>query len=191
MVSPRNIRLALAITVIAAVIGIVAVISKKGSRPVSPEPVSRNIPGNIDLALQDARLTEIRDGAVVWVLVADKAEYDKNGETARLTGIRMEFSKTAAAGSVTVTAFKGDYDAKTKNVKLRGKVRLVTEDGAVFETDSIDYVSASSSFITRQPVKFRHQRLQLSASGMKMSVLKQQADFHKPVDAVIDGFQIN
>jgi len=189
MVSPRNIRLALAIIVITATIGIVAAISQKGSKSISPEPISQRIPNNIDLALQNARFTEMREGVVVWVLVADRAEYDKSGEAAGLTGIKMDFSRTKTSGAVTVTAAKGDYSAKNKNVRLRGNVRLVTEDGAVFETESIDYVAARSSFVTSQPVKFRHQRLELTARGFEMDVVKQQADFHKPVDAVISGHQ--
>lgn len=187
MVSPRNIRLALAIIVMTATIGIVAAISQKGSKSISPEPVSQHIPKNIDLALQNARLTEMRDGAVVWVLTADKAEYDKSGEIAQLSGIKMEFSRTRNSGSITVTAAKGDYSAKSKNVRLRGSVRLVTEEGAVFETESIDYDASRSSFITRQPVKFRHQRLNLTAHGMDMNIDRQQANFYKPVDAVIEG----
>jgi LPS export ABC transporter protein LptC len=190
MVSPRNIRLALAIIVMTATIGIVAAILQKGSKSISPEPISQHIPQNIDLALQNARFTEMRDGTVVWVLVADKAEYDKSGETALLTGIKMGFSKTKTSGAVTVTAAKGNYSANSRNVRLRGKVRMVTEEGAVFETESIDYISSRSSFITAQPVKFKHQRLELTARGMEMDVNSQQANFHKPVDALVEGHQV-
>lgn len=189
MVSPRIIRLALAVIVVTATIGIVAVISKKGSKSTSPEPVPQNTPGNIDLALNNARFSEIRDGQVAWVLAAERAEYDKDGETMVLRGVRMDFSKTATAGSVTVTAARGDYAAKTKNVRLRGKVRLVTEEGAEFQTESIDYVAARSSFITTLPVKCQHKRLKLTAVGMHFNVDSQQAVFDKSVDAVIDPYK--
>jgi LPS export ABC transporter protein LptC len=189
MVSPRKIRLVLAIIVVTATIGIVAAISQKGSKSIPPEPVPQHIPKNIDLALQNARFTEMRGGKVVWVLVAERAEYDKDGEVATLTGIKMDFEKTPTAGSVAVTAASGSYSDKSKVVKLRGKVRLVTEDGAVFETESIDYFADSSSFIAKTPVKFKHQRLGLTAHGMELDVRSQKANFHKPVDAVIDGQQ--
>lgn len=179
----------LAIIVVTATIGIVAAISQKGSKSTPPEPVPQHIPKNIDLALQDARFTEMRDGKVVWVLVAERAEYDKDGEVANLTGIKMDFKKTLTAGAVAVTAANGSYSDKSKIVKLRGKVKLVTEDGAVFETESIDYIADRSSFITKTPVKLRHQRLGLTAHGMELDVRSQLANFHKPVDAVIVGQQ--
>lgn len=177
----------LAIVVVTATIGIVAAISQKGSKSIPPEPVPQHIPKNIDLALQDARFTEMRDGTVVWILVAERAEYDKNGEIATLTGIKMDFERTPTSGAVAVTAASGSYSDKSKIVKLRGKVRLVTEDGAVFETESIDYIADRSSFITKTPVRFKHQRLGLTAHGMEMNVRSQQANFHKPVDATIEG----
>src|SRR6266567_8100462 len=119
MVSPRNIRLILAILVMTATIGIVAVIFQKGSKPAPPEPVPQQLPRNIDVALHKARFTEMHEGKVVWVLVAEVAEYDKSGEIAYLTGIHMDFIKMQSSGTVTLTAANGEYSTKSRNVKLR------------------------------------------------------------------------
>ena len=88
MVSPRNIRFALALLVTAAIVGIVAAITLKGFRTTSPEPVSQQIPKNIDVALHNARFVEMSDGTAVWELFADRAEYEVNDHVVLLAGVR-------------------------------------------------------------------------------------------------------
>ena len=187
MVSPRNIRLALAILVMAATIGIVSAIFQKGSRPVPPEPVAQQLPRKIDAALYNARFTEVRSGKVVWVLVAERAEYDKSGETAYLSGIRMDFSGSRSSGNTTLTAAKGEYSLESRNVKLRGKVHVVTESGAVFDSEALDYLASRSRFITNEQVMFRQQRMALTATGIELDVKEQKAHFNKAVDATVAG----
>ena len=187
MVSPRNIRLALAILVMAATIGIVAAIFQKGSRPAPPEPVPQQLPREIDAALHDARFTEVRSGKVVWVLVAERAEYDKRGGTAYLTGIRMDFAGSRSKGNTTLTAAKGEYSIENRNVKLRGKVHVVSESGAVFDSESLDYLASRSRFTTTEPVMFRQQRMALTARGMELDVKEQQVRFNKAIDATVES----
>jgi LPS export ABC transporter protein LptC len=189
MVSPRNIRLALAILVVSATIGIVAVIFRKGLSPGPPEQVSEQLPLNIDVALRKARFFESRDGKTVWSLVAERAEYDKYGEVANLDGIRMEFVRRDSSGKIVVKASKGTYSTKSKNVSLRGKVHVATDDGAIFDTESLDYLAARSRFTTSDQVSFRQQRMTLTARGMTLDVEDQVAHFFKSVDATVEGLK--
>jgi len=189
MVSPRNIRFALALLVTAAIVGIVAAISLKGFRTTSPEPVSQQLPQNIDVALQNARFTEMRDGATVWELVAKRAEYDKIGDVAYLSEIHMVYAKTRANGSITLTASKGEYSNSSRNIRLRGKVHVVTESGMVFDTETLDYLAEPSLFRTADRVDFHHERLSLAAIGMELYAKTETARFFKPVDAVVEGVQ--
>jgi len=191
MVSPRNIRLALALLVTAAIVGIVAAISLKGFRTTSPEPVSQQLPHNIDVALHNARFTEMRDGIPVWELVAERTEYDKTGDVAYLTNINMVYAKSRTNGSITLTASKGQYSNSSKNIHLQGKVHVVTESGMVFDTDSLDYLAASSLFRTADHVDFYHERLSLAAVGMELDANTEKSRFFKSVDAVVEGVQVH
>lgn len=185
MVSPRNIRFVLALLVAAAIIGIVAAISFKGSRTALPEPVSSQIPQNIDVALHTARFTDMRDGVTVWELVADRAEYDKTGDVAYLSDVHMVFAKTRTNGSITVTASKGEYANASRNVRLRGKVHVVTESGMVFDTESLDYLAGPALFRTAERVDFHHERLWLAAIGMELDVKTETSRFFKAIEAVV------
>jgi len=189
MVSPRNIRFALALLVTAAIVGIVAAISLKGFRTTSPEPVSQQLPQNIDVALQNARFTEMRDGATVWELVAKRAEYDKTGDVAYLSEIHMVYARTRTHGSITLTASKGEYSNSSRNIRLRGKVHVVTESGIVFDTETLDYLAEPSLFRTADRVDFHHERLSLAAIGMELFAKTETSRFFKPVDAVVEGVQ--
>jgi LPS export ABC transporter protein LptC len=186
MVSPRNIRLALALLVVTAISGIVAAILLNVSRSVPPEPVSQQPSPSADLALRNARLTEVRNGVTVWTITAGRAEYSKEGEVAHLSGIRMVFAKKRALGAMTVTADRGTYSTKSKNVSLRGKIHMTTDSGIVFDTNTLDYLASVSRFVTADSVTFRQQRMRLTARGMDLDVDGQVAHFHSAVNAVVE-----
>ena len=187
MVSPRNIRLALALLVTTAIIGIVAAISFKGSYSALPEPVSKQLPQNIDVVLNYARFTDIREGVTVWELLADRTEYDKTGAVAYLSNVHMVFAKSRTNGTITVTASKGEYENTNRNVRLRGKVHVVTESGMVFDTDSLDYQAGPSQFRTSERVNFHHERLSLSATGMELDVKTEKSRFFNSINAVVEA----
>jgi len=190
MVSFGNMRIVLAILITVTIVGIMAAIFLKGTKPASQAPALQQLPHNIDVALSKARFTEMRDGATVWELVADRAEYNKSGDVVYLTGVRMEFAKTRSAGAITVRAKQGEYSTKNKNVALRGAVHVESESGVIFDTEAIDYLAARSLFKTAEPVTFRHQRLALSAKGMEMDVKEQKASFYKDIDAKVSRPQL-
>lgn len=188
MVSPVFIRSVLAILVVAAFVGIAAVIFRSGSVDQVPEPKAlQQLPKNIDIALKKARFSEIRDGSVVWELVAERVEYDQSGEVAHLGDIRMDFVRSRTAGALTVTAKQGEYFSSNRDVRLRGRVHVETEDGVSFDTESIDYNASKSQFKTADQITFRQQRLTLRAVGMEMDVKNQRARFFRQIDARVAG----
>ncbi len=189
MVSPRNIRLVLASLVVMAGVGIVAAIFLKGGRTPLPEPVSQQLPRNIDVALTNARFNEMKDGVPVWELVADRAEYDKSGENAFLTTIRMVYKKNRANGEIIVTADKGEYFSSSRNVKLQGKVHVTTGSGMVMDTDSLEYQADRSLFRTKDRVVINHERLSLDAVGMELDATTEKTHFPSAVNAVVQGVQ--
>jgi len=189
MVSPRNIRLVLALLVITASVGIVVAIFLKSFHTPLTEPVSQQLPRNIDVALSKARFTEVRDGVTAWELDAARADYDKTGDVAYLSDIRMVYAKSRTNGSITVTALKGEYSAANRNIRLRGAVHAVSESGISFDTESLDYLADRSLFKTADPVQFRHERLSLAAKGMELDARSERSRFPASVDAVVVGLK--
>jgi LPS export ABC transporter protein LptC len=186
MVSPRNIRLALALLVVTAIFGIVAAIFLNGSTSAPPETVSQQSSPSVDLTLRNARFTEVRNGVTAWTVTAERAEYSKEGEIAHLSGIRMVFAKKRTLGGMTVTADRGTYSTKSRNVSLRGKIHMTTDSGIIFDTNTLDYLASASRFVTADSVAFRQQRMRLTAQGMDLEVDDQVAHFHSAVNAVVE-----
>lgn len=186
MISPVYIRPLLALLVIAAIIGITSVVFRNGSNESAPvRPANQQLPHNIDVALKKAHFSEIKNGLVAWELVAERVDYDKGGDTAYLTDIRVEFKNNRSQGPVIVTADSGEYFSKAKNIHLRGHVHVVADDGASFDTSSIVYTGATDKLSTPDPVTFRQQKLQLTAVGMDLGVKNQHARFFSMVKASI------
>lgn len=186
MVSPVYIRPLLALLLMAAVVGIAVVVLRNAPQESAPVlTADQQLPHNIDVTLKKARFTEIQDGRIVWKLLAERADYDKGGDMAYLSDIKMEFQSTSSFGAITVTADSGEYSSLKKNVRLKGHVHLLTEDGASFKTDSIVYTGAIAQFSTSDPVTFRQERLRLTAVGMDLGVKNQRARFHSSVNASI------
>jgi LPS export ABC transporter protein LptC len=192
MVSPVYIRPLLALFVMAAIIGIATVVFRNSTLETKPAPsTNQELPQNIDIALKKARFSEIQDSLLVWELIAERADYDKTGETAYLKEIRMEFQKTPSQGAITVTADSGEYYSAKKDIYLKGNVHVVTEEGAIFDTESITYKGTIAQFTTKVPVMFRQQRMQLTAVGMDLGVKSQKAHFKSVVAASIVMNQVS
>jgi LPS export ABC transporter protein LptC len=186
MVSPVYIRPLLALLVMAALIALTAVIVRNGSHGSVPvRSADQQLPRNVDVVLKHARVSEIKDGQVEWELVSERVDYDKSGDTAYLSDIRMEFQSTGSHGAIIVTADKGEYTSLKNTVHLNGHVHVVTGDGADFTTGSIVYSGANAHFTTVDPVSFRQQRLQLTAVGMDLGVKDQRARFFSAIDASV------
>ena len=186
MVMPVYIRPVLALFVAAAVIATATVVYRSGSYwSVSVQPTSQELPHNIDVTLKRARFSEIDGGLVIWVLNADRVDYDKTGDTARLFGIRMLFQRDHIQDAVIVTADNGEYSSAEKKIRLTGHVHVVTDDGTDFTTRSITYTGATALFSTKDPVLFRQEKLQLAAVGMDLDVKSRRARFFSEVEASI------
>lgn len=186
MVSPVFIRPVLAILVMTAIIGIVAVISRNGSHGTPPvRSALQQLPRNIDIALKKARFSEMHDGSVVWVLDAERVQYDKGGEMAYLTDVRLNVTRSRGGGSVLVRADSCNYQTGSKDIHLRGNVHIQTDDGATFDTDKLEYQASRAHFITAVPVTFHQQRISLQALGMVLGLNDQRARFTGPIAANI------
>lgn len=175
--------------VLLVALGIILTVSfKTTSRSVVETPVpQQTLPHNVDIALHNARFTEMRDATVVWELVASRATYSKSGDVATLHDITMTFAATKNAGKCIVTAQEGTYFDKTRNVSLRGNVHIETENGARFDTDALEYDSKRSLFSSKSVITFNHDRLSLKASEMELDVVHQKARFYKETDAIVSG----
>lgn len=164
----NHIRRFLAIAIVLAGTIIVAVISMKvhrNNRSVEPPP---RLPGNVDVSLKEIHYTETQNGVKKWDLVADKAEYDKGRDVARLTGVRLIIAGTDKTGTIQLTADRADYDNSSKNITLVGNVVARSRSGLeVVAADSVTYVAAASLLKSAGRIRINDGNLAVDGVGME------------------------
>lgn len=164
----KKIRLLLAVIIVFAGVSLVTTIALKVSSDKRQPPVPPGLPGNVDVSLQKIHFTETRDGVKKWDLVADKAEYDKVRDTTHLTGIRMVVTGEQQTGDITLTADRADYDNKSRDVKLAGRVVAKSASGMEFSSATADYVAATGLLRTSDRVRYADKNMTLEGVGMEM-----------------------
>ncbi|MBT0654714.1 LPS export ABC transporter periplasmic protein LptC [Geobacter luticola] len=168
MICMNKIRLLLAVIIVLAGVSLVTTIALKVSSDKRQLPVPPGLPGNVDVSLQKIHFTETRDGVKKWDLVADKAEYDKVRDTTHLTGIRMVVTGDQQTGDITLTADRADYDNKSRDVKLAGRVKAKSASGMEFSSATADYVAASGLLRTPDRIRYADKNMTLEGVGMEM-----------------------
>lgn len=168
MLKPNKIRQLLALAVILAGGGLVAVIAVKLYWAKRPAVMAKFSP-TADISLQKLHYTETKKGKKQWDLTADKAEYVREKEVTRLTGVRLVVAGTAATGDITLTAERADYHNKSGDVELSGNVRAKSASGMEFASNSAAYVAARSMIATRDHVSFSDGMLSVEGVGMELT----------------------
>jgi LPS export ABC transporter protein LptC len=163
----NHIRRFLAIAIVLAGTIIVAVISTRIHRSNRSVEAPPRLPGNVDVSLQGIHYTETRNGVKKWDLVADKVEYNKGREVARLTGVRLVVAGTDESGAIQLTADRADYDNSSKNVTLAGNVVAQSRSGLkVVAAESVTYVAAASLLKSAGRVRINDGNLTVDGVGM-------------------------
>lgn len=91
-------------------------------------------------------------GAVVWILTADRAVEAVDEVT--VEGIRLEVHGGGGASPTVVTAPRGAFDRRTRNVSLEGGIEVRLADGGRVISDRVDWVAEARALRAPAPVKF-------------------------------------
>ncbi len=164
----RQLRLLLAFVIVVASISLAVSISLKVFREKGPVEALPQLAKNVDISLGKIHYTETKQGVKQWDLVADKVEYDKEGEKARLAGIQLVVAGNRQTGDITITADKGEFSNKTKDVELMGNVVARSASGMEFTTSQAAYRAARSMIESPARVRFTDGKLTLEGVGMEL-----------------------
>jgi LPS export ABC transporter protein LptC len=96
-----------------------------------------------------------------------RRKWEVEGETADLTGQMVQLSPVKAISygkvDIQITAQRGRFHKKSKNVHLRGNVVAITSDDSRLETEVLDWNQLRESATTKWPVKML--RVGMTATG--------------------------
>lgn len=170
MLKPHKIRQLLALAIVFSALSLVVTIALKvywGRRHA--DTTARIFP-TADISLQKIHYTETKKGKKQWDLLADKAEYVKEKETTRLTGVQLVLADYGATGDISLTADRADYRNKTGDVDLSGNIKARSASGMEFSTVSAGYNAARGVITTADPVRFTDGLLSVEGVGMELAI---------------------
>ena len=183
MLKPKKIRLLLAIAIVMAGLFLIVTIILKVEqvKPLVKRPA--NLPLNVEMALNKAHYSEIKDGAKKWDLFADQTLFDKEKEAFHLKGVRLILVAEAGIGDIVLIADQADYYSKSKNVYLSGNVIAKSDSGMQFSSEKVAYIADKDLIRTDDPVKFSDSRIRLRGVGMELKTSTRDVRVMKDVTA--------
>ncbi len=107
----------------------------------NPLPIQKDVTGlSVDKKMEDVHYVESRSGSRDWELYSGSAEgFEGSGEWA-LKNVKVLFYLGDKV-EFTVTGDEGKIDSKTKDMEIFGHVTTRSNNGYLFQTDSVNYVS--------------------------------------------------
>jgi len=122
--------------------------------------------------LKDVYYRSVKNGVKCWEIKAEQANMvDDNNEQAILKNIKATFFPKDDI-PIFLTANKGILNLKTKDLEIKGNVRIWRKNGYKFRTDYLYYSDKKHLLFTDAPVSLEESSLKLTAQGMKFFIKK-------------------
>lgn len=139
-----------------------------------------------DYRVKEVRLREEGKGGMSWQLDADQAEaFEQQGKTVlRAVTIRAE---QRGGRKWTITSDEGEMLMATKDVELRGRVRLTSDDGLTLETAVLRWAAQDERAWTDAPVIVTRPGAVLKGRGFQVWMRQESAAVDGPVTATFTG----
>jgi LPS export ABC transporter protein LptC len=185
MLKLNKIRRFLALGVVLAAGGLAATIVVKLYWAKGVGRNSTKLRPAADASLQKIRYTETKQGRQQWALTADRAEYGRDAEITRLSGVQLVVAAAASTGEITLTAERADYHNKTGDVQLAGNVRARSASGMEFSCNAADYQASRSRITAPDRVRFSDGMLTVEGIGMELMTASRSVRILKQVSARI------
>ncbi|MFK5926523.1 MAG: LPS export ABC transporter periplasmic protein LptC [Desulfuromusa sp.] len=164
-----NLRRLLALLILISIVVLTTVIYRHLQQK-SPEEILSMLPEDIDLALRDLHYTQNEEGQRRWTLDADKAEYQRDSDLAKLEAVKLLFYDAGDFGKVDLRADQGQLAQKTRQIDVWGNVILKTERGEQLFTERLHYDDQLHQLSTAAPIRFLSPQLELTGTGLQIDI---------------------
>lgn len=146
---------------------VLAMLITMGQASVPSKPESTP-PDNKQARMDEIKFTEVVDGVKKWILVAQRADYLKDQDIVRITGVEVEFFRPED-GNIKIQSDAGFFNTKTREISLAGQVRLEASQYK-FETSRLSYNPLDRSLNAAEAVMIQGPRLAIEGKGLKIDL---------------------
>lgn len=165
----RKKTLILAAVAVVLVFSVTALLLFRESKKISPGTILKILSDNKELEVKNVLYREVGDDDLKWELRAEKASYMKKENQALLDKVELKLHLSHGRTYV-MTGDNGQLNTATKDVKISGNVRVVSDSGECFETDYLQYSHAGKMLHTGAEVVMQTPRMRIRGVGMSLSL---------------------
>jgi LPS export ABC transporter protein LptC len=163
---------------------------RKGARPREPGQSSTGLDREARVVINNLDYSEVREGRTRWTLRAGKAHYYEVRQETVLSLVSAVFF-LEDGGRVELRGDEGVLDNASKNIEIRGKVRLNYGNDYWLVTDRLSYDNEKELIHTSEPVILEGRGLILKGVGMNLEVASHILKILKHVETNLQGFSLS
>lgn len=134
-----------------------------------PEIIDK-LPQNVDIGLDRVHYSQNQDGQRSWELDADRADYQREEQELRLTGVKLTFFNAESLGDITMTADRGVLLRLRNLIKAEGNVHIVAAGGETLDTEALEYRADQRLIESNKKMRFQSPQLILSGDGFRLDL---------------------
>jgi len=161
-----NIRRILAVVILVSIV-VLTVVIYRHLQQKEPEELFAMLAENVDLALEDLHYTQ---NERLWTLDANKAEYLRDSNLAKLEAVKLLFYDRGEFGDVHLTADQGEMEQDSRQVDLVGHVVVTTGRGDRLTSNSLHYDDQKRRITTDDPVEIISEQAKLTGTGLQIDI---------------------
>lgn len=111
-----------------------------------------------------SELKEEQDGKVIWHVKADTVEIDSKTKAVSMNQMVGTFYRDGT--TLTVTALTGTVTGDRKRIDLKGGVKAVNTEGAVFTTEEVEFDNEKKIFTSKTPFTYTNNDTSISGDAL-------------------------
>jgi LPS export ABC transporter protein LptC len=150
----------------------------------TPEKLLKVLPDKVDLQIKDVHYTDVAESGMKWEVTADTARYIKKDNVALFEKVAVKLI-TRDGKTFLLTGDQGRVRTDTKDMKISGNVKIVSNSGEAFTTDYLAYSNGEQKFYTDAPITMENGRIKINGKGMTLSLKDEKLELLSDVKARI------
>ncbi len=156
------------IVAVLVVLGLVVLVVWAARRPPPPPPPQPSPSAESQATMESLALTEIQAGERRWILAAEKAEFLKERNEIRISGVEVDFIEPKE-DRIRVKCQEGLINTKTRVLTLKGQVELGYRDLQI-RTSQVTYQPAERLLLAPEEVTLEGPRLRVQGKGLRVEL---------------------
>lgn len=183
MISKGKIAQFFVITVIVALVLVLAAGIWRGKSRQNQQDAQQASPVDAEMKLTDMEFTEMQEGKRFWTLCASEAKYFQDQQKTLLQAVRLTLYLEKTGEEIHLESREGVLHSETKDIDLSGDIHVELPREYVLTTEKAHYTHSSRIVESDDPVHISGPGLELDGNTWKYSIADHVAKVNGKVTA--------